>query len=95
MNKISDYRKMRILLMFDLPSVEKDDIANNQKLQQIIKKRGTKRQILFEFFRIKRHFDEPFLCALVYIFNLRKNRGLYHHKVVNNIANFGFGASEF
>jgi len=40
MMKISDYRKMRIILLFDLPSIEKDDIANNQKFVKKIKKIG-------------------------------------------------------
>ncbi len=40
MMKISDYRKMRIILLFDLPSIEKDDISNNQKFVKKIKKIG-------------------------------------------------------
>lgn len=40
MSGLSDYRKMRILLMFDLPSVEKDDISNNQKFVKELKKIG-------------------------------------------------------
>lgn len=36
----SDYRKMKILLIFDLPSVEKEDISNDQKFVKDIKKLG-------------------------------------------------------
>ena len=38
MMKISDYRKMRAIILFDLPSVEKQDIANNQKFIKKLKK---------------------------------------------------------
>lgn len=38
--KISDYRKMRAIILFDLPSVEKQDIANNQKFIKKLKKIG-------------------------------------------------------
>ncbi len=40
MMKISDYRKMRAIILFDLPSVEKQDIANNQKFIKKLKKIG-------------------------------------------------------
>lgn len=40
MMKISDYRKMRIIILFDLPSVEKEDISNNQKFVKKLKKIG-------------------------------------------------------
>ena len=40
MSELSDYRKMRILLMFDLPSVEKEDISINQKFVKELKKIG-------------------------------------------------------
>ena len=42
MMKISDYRKMRAIILFDLPSVEKQDIANNQKFIKKLKKDGYK-----------------------------------------------------
>lgn len=38
--KISDYRKMRAVVLFDLPSVEKKDISNNQKFIKKLKKIG-------------------------------------------------------
>lgn len=38
--KISDYRKMRIIILFDLPSVEKEDISINQKFTKKLKKLG-------------------------------------------------------
>lgn len=38
--KISDYRKMRAIILFDLPSVEKQDMANNQKFMKKLKKIG-------------------------------------------------------
>ena len=38
MMKISDYRKMRAIILFDLPSVEKQDMANNQKFIKKLKK---------------------------------------------------------
>lgn len=38
--KISDYRKMRAIILFDLPSVEKQDMANNQKFIKKLKKIG-------------------------------------------------------
>lgn len=38
--KISEYRKMRILVFFDLPSVEKEDISNNNKFVKNLKKIG-------------------------------------------------------
>ena len=38
--KISDYRKMRAIILFDLPSVENQDIANNQKFIKKLKKIG-------------------------------------------------------
>lgn len=38
--KISDYRKMRIIILFDLPSVEKEDISINQKFTKKLKKIG-------------------------------------------------------
>ena len=38
MMKISDYRKMRAVVLFDLPSVEKKDISNNQKFIKKLKK---------------------------------------------------------
>lgn len=38
MMKISDYRKMRTIILFDLPSVEKEDIAINQKFVKKLKK---------------------------------------------------------
>lgn len=37
---ISDYRKMRVLIIFDLPSVEKEDISNNQRFVKNLKKIG-------------------------------------------------------
>lgn len=40
MMKISEYRKMRIILLFDLPSVEKEDIAINVKFTKNLKKIG-------------------------------------------------------
>ena len=40
MMKISDYRKMRAVVLFDLPSVEKKDISNNQKFIKKLKKIG-------------------------------------------------------
>lgn len=40
MMKISDYRKMRAIILFDLPSVEKQDIENNQKFIKKLKKIG-------------------------------------------------------
>ena len=40
MMKISDYRKMRAAVLFDLPSVEKKDISNNQKFIKKLKKIG-------------------------------------------------------
>jgi len=40
MMKISDYRKMRAIILFDLPSVEKQDMANNQKFIKKLKKIG-------------------------------------------------------
>lgn len=40
MMKISDYRKMRAIILFDLPSVEKQDIANNKKFIKKLKKIG-------------------------------------------------------
>ncbi len=40
MMKISDYRKMRAIILFDLPSVEKQDMANNQKFMKKLKKIG-------------------------------------------------------
>ena len=40
MMKISDYRKMRAIILFDLPSVEKQDIANNQNFIKKLKKIG-------------------------------------------------------
>lgn len=40
MMKISEYRKMRIILLFDLPSVEKEDIAENTKFVKNLKKIG-------------------------------------------------------
>ena len=40
MMKISDYRKMRAIILFDLPSVEKQDISNNQKFIKKLKKIG-------------------------------------------------------
>lgn len=36
----SSYRKMRIILLFDLPSVEKEAISNNQKFVKNLKKFG-------------------------------------------------------
>lgn len=36
----SYYRKMRIILIFDLPSVEKEDISYNQKFVKNLKKLG-------------------------------------------------------
>jgi CRISPR-associated endoribonuclease cas2 len=38
--KISDYRKMRAIILFDLPSVEKQDMANNQRFIKKLKKIG-------------------------------------------------------
>ena len=38
MMKISDYRKMRAIILFDLPSVEKQDMANNQRFIKKLKK---------------------------------------------------------
>lgn len=40
MMKISDYRKMRAIILFDLPSVEKQDMANNQRFIKKLKKIG-------------------------------------------------------
>ena len=40
MMKISDCRKMRAVVLFDLPSVEKKDISNNQKFIKKLKKIG-------------------------------------------------------
>ena len=40
MTRISDYRKMRAVILFDLPSVEKEDISNNQKFVKKLKKVG-------------------------------------------------------
>ncbi len=40
MMKISDYRKMKIILIFDLPSVEKEDIALNTKFTRTLRKIG-------------------------------------------------------
>lgn len=40
MMKISEYRKMKILLFFDLPSVEKEDVAGNNKFVKNLKKIG-------------------------------------------------------
>ena len=37
---ISDYRKVRIILIFDLPSVEKADISTAQKFVKSLKKLG-------------------------------------------------------
>lgn len=40
MMKISDYRKMRAIILFDLPSVEKQNMANNQRFIKKLKKIG-------------------------------------------------------
>ena len=40
MMKTSEYRKMRIILLFDLPSVEKEDIVENTKFVKNLKKIG-------------------------------------------------------
>ena len=38
MKKTSEYRKMKIVLLFDLPSVEKEDITENTKFVKNLKK---------------------------------------------------------
>lgn len=40
MMRISEYRKMKILILFDLPSVGKEDIASNVKFTKNLKKIG-------------------------------------------------------
>lgn len=40
MMKISDYRKMRAIILFDLPSVEKQNMENNQRFIKKLKKIG-------------------------------------------------------